>query len=167
MTSYEIIKELKRINEIQDAVNEETGEFLFSEEEIEKAYEAINAKKEDKLNAIEDYKRSIKKEQELYEEKKKKQEANIKRCKNKVEYLKELQESLLGGEKLKTDEYTFSYKKSTSVEVYDVDALEEKFIKIEKKPVLKDIVEAIKKANERGESFFGANLKTKISLSIR
>lgn len=165
MTSYEIIKELRRINEMQDEIDETSGEYKHSEEEIAKAYKAINAKKEDKLNAIEDYKRSIKKEQELYEEKKKKQEANIKRCKNKVEYLKELQESLLRGEKLKTDEYTFSYRKSVSVKITNESKLLEndKYVKV-KRELDKT---AIKQNILSGDLKEGAELETKTSLSIR
>lgn len=164
MTSIEIIKELRKIGEMQDAVNEETGEFIYSEEDIAKAYEAINAEKEVKLNAIEDYKRSVKKEQELYEEKKKKQEANIKRCKAKTEYLKGLQEALLNGEKLKTDEYTFSYRKSTSVKVIDeAELASQNYVSFEPKIDKKAIQEAFK----NGVSVKGAELEEKMSLSIR
>ena len=74
---------------------------------------------------------------------------------------------LLQGEKLKTDEYTFSFRKSQSVQVYDLSQIEDKFFKIEKKPILKDIAEAIKQANSKGESFFGAEIKENISLSVR
>lgn len=167
MKTYQIIQELKNISVMEEEIDEISGEYLYTEEEISRAYKEINAQKEDKLNAIEDYKRSIKKEQELYEEKKKKQEENIKRCKNKVEYLNELQESLLNGEKLKTDEYTFSFRSSSSVNVYDIEQLEDKYFRIEKKPILKDIGEAIKNANSKGESFFGAEIVNKVSLSIR
>ena len=81
--------------------------------------------------------------------------------------MKDLQVMLLQGENLKTDEYTFSFRNSKSVEIYDVNMLEDKFFKIEKKPILKDIAEAIKQANSKGESFFGAEIKENISLSVR
>ena len=167
MTTFEIIEQLKILTEMKVAVNEDTGEYIYSEEAITFKCALIEAEKEKKLNAIEDYKRTVRKEQELYEEKKKKQESNIKKCKDKVDYLKTLQEALLGGEKLKTDEYTFSYRTSTSYEVIAPKSIPDKYFKIEKKPLLKDIAEAYKQAMKNGESFMGVVENKKSSLSIR
>ena len=167
MTTFEIIEQLKLISEMKETVDEETGVFLYSDEEIKAKYDLINISKEEKLNAIEDYKRSIKKEQELYEDKKKKQESNIKKCKDRAEYLKTLQEALLNGEKLKTDEYNFYYKNSTSYEVIAPESIPDKYFKIEKKPILKDIAAAYKEAVKNGETFMGVKENKKTSLSIR
>ena len=167
MTSYEIIKELQLINEMKNQFDEETGVFLYTDAEIATKYAAINADKEIKLNAIEDYKRSIKKDIELYAEKKKKQEANIKRSNNDIERLKEFQELLLDGEKYKNDEYTFYYTKSESVSIINADDLQDKYFKIEKKPILADIKKAIKEADKNEESFFGAILEQKKSLVVK
>ncbi len=117
MTTEEILKRLREIDDLSNMVNEESGEFKYSESEIDKMYEDINATKEEKLIAIEDYKRKLQKEIEFYNEKKAKQDANIKRTNGTITYLKELQMDLLGGEKLKTDEYTFSYRKAKSIHV--------------------------------------------------
>ncbi len=165
MTSYEIITKLKEIALMRDAVNEETGEYIHTEEEVAKLEDEISATKEQKLNAIQDYKLSLNDEIARFKEKKAKQDANIKRATNQQEYLKELQTDLLGGEKLKTDEYTFSYRKSKSVNITDESKILERgaYTKV-KKEVDKT---AIKKAIENGEKVLGAELIEKISLSVR
>jgi len=167
MTTVEIIEQLRKIDNMKNEINEETGEFLYTEDDINAEVAKLEGLKEEKLNAIEDYKRKLKKDIEFYDEKKKKQEANIKKAKASIEYMKSLQESLLGGEKLKTDEYTFSYRVSEKVIVEDVEQLLPKFYKIEKKPIASEIKKAIKEAEKNKESFFGATIERNKSLSVR
>jgi len=167
MTTREIIEQLRVIDVMRNAVDEETGEYLYTEDQIAKEENSINATKEQKLNAIQDYRLSLDDEIKRFQEKKAKQDANIKRTKNHQEYLKELQMDLLGGDGLKTDEYTFFFKESEKVEVSDINLIEDKYCKFEKKPVLKLIKEQIEMADRRKESFFGASIVKNKSLSVR
>ncbi len=167
MTTFEIIQQLQSINLMREAVDEETGEFLFTVEEVEAEEKKINATKEEKLNAIQDYKLSLNDEIARFKEKKAKQDANIKRTTARQDYLKELQSELLGGEKLKTDEYSFYYTKSESVEVTDESQLLDKYFKVEKKPIAKDIKKAYKEAEAKGETFYGVILHKKTSLVVK
>lgn len=167
MTTNEIIEQLRLVAEMREAFDDATGEFLYTDADIKVAEDAINATKEEKLNAIQDYKLSVNDEIERFKAKKAVQDANIKRATKKQEYLKGLQDSLLGGEKLKTDEYSFYYKKSTSVVVTNIDLIEDKYCRFEKKPDSKLIKEQIEMCNKREENFFGAELVTKNSLAVR
>ena len=167
MTTHEIITKLRLVNIMKESTNEETGEFTYSDTEIKEAENAINATKDQKLNAIQDYKLSLNDEVTRFKEKKAKQDANIKRVTKQQDYLKELQTDLLGGEKLKTDEYSFYYTKSESVEVTDEKALDDKYFKVEKKPIAADIKKAYKEAEKNGETFFGVILHKKRSLTVR
>lgn len=167
MTTYEIINKLKEITLMRDAVNEETGEYIYTEQEIAKLEDEISATKEQKLNAIQDYRLSLDDEIARFTDKKKKQEANIKNTKRHQDYLKELQADLLGGEKLKTDEYNFYYTTTTSVYIIKVDDIQDKFCTFTKVADKKLIKEALLKAEENEESFIGANLVKKKNLVVR
>lgn len=163
MTTYEIIEQLRIINTMKEAVNETTGEFMFTDEEVEAEEANINATKEQKLNAIQDYKLSLNDEITRFKEKKAKQDANIKRVTKQQDYLKELQCDLLGGEKLKTDEYSFYYTKSKSVNIIDETFLDNMYFKTVK-TVDKTF---IKNCITDGEDVKGAELIEKTSLTVR
>lgn len=165
MTTYEIIEQLRLIGTMREAVNETTGEFMFTDEEVEAEEANINATKEQKLNAIQDYKLSLNDEITRFKEKKAKQDANIKRVTKQQDYLKELQCDLLGGEKLKTDEYSFYYTKSKTVNIINESKLleDDKLVTITRKLSLS----AIKKNILSGDLKEGAELITKTSLAVR
>ena len=167
MTTNEILEAIRKIDLMKNAVNEETGVFLYTDEDIKKQYELIESTKEEKLNAIEDYKRKLKKDIEFFDDKKKKQESNIKKANASIEYMKTLQVLLLDNKPLKTDEYTYSFKTTKNAKVTDEELLQDKYFKIERKPILKDIKEAIELAAKNEESFFGAVIESKISFSVR
>jgi len=167
MTTREIIEQLRVIDVMRNAVDEETGEYLYTEEQIAKQENSINATKEQKLNAIQDYRLSLDDEIKRFQEKKAKQDANIKRTKNHQEYLKELQMDLLGGDGLKTDEYNFYYTTTTSVDIINVHDIQDKFCKFTKVADKELIKEALLKAEENEESFIGANLVKKKNLVVR
>lgn len=166
MTTYEIIEQLRLIGTMREAVNETTGEFMFTDEEVEAEEEKINATKDQKLNAIQDYKLSLNDEITRFKEKKAKQDANIKRVTKQQDYLKELQCDLLGGEKLKTDEYSFYYTKSESVNIIDASFFNEYEEMITHKTEVNKT--AVKKALKDGADFSkGAELIKKTSLTVR
>ena len=167
LNTFEILQEIRALEDLLNEVDPESGEFLHSKDVIKDYIINLQTSKENKLNNIEDLKLELKAQSEALKQKEEKLYAKRKSIDSNIERLKDLQVMLLQGEKLKTDEYTFSFRNSQSVDIYDINMLEDKFFKIEKKPILKDIAEAIKKANSKGESFFGAEIKDKISLSVR
>ena len=167
LNTFDILQEIRALEDLLNEVDPVSGEFINNEDVIKDYITNLQTSKENKLNNIEDLKLELKAQSEALKQKEEKLYARRKSIESNIERLKDLQVMLLQGEKLKTDEYTFSFRNSKSVEIYDVNMLEDKFFKIEKKPILKDIAEAIKQANSKGESFFGAEIKENISLSVR
>lgn len=167
MTTNEIVEKLRLIERMKNDVDPVTGEFNFTDEEIAIVEAEINATKEEKLNAIQDYKISLNNEIARFKEKKAVQDANIKRTEKFQDYLKELQISLLDGEKLKTDEFNFYFTNSVKVDLIDIDSIQDKYCKFEKRIIAKDVKEAMLQAEKNGESFLGANLVRSKSLVVR
>tara|TARA_R110000851_G_C12974942_1_gene555723 strand:- start:415 stop:918 length:504 start_codon:yes stop_codon:yes gene_type:complete len=167
MTSYEIIEQLKIVAEMKVSVNDETGEFTYTSEQIEAYEKSIFASREQKLNAIQDYKLTLNDSIVRFKEKKAMQDLNIKRTQKKQDYLKGLQIDLLGGDKLKTDEFNFYYTTCKKVNILDIDLIEDKYCKFEKVAILKDIKEAMELAIKNKESFFGAELLESKSLVVK
>lgn len=167
MKVFDILDEFRALEVLLNEVDAETGEFLNSEDDIKDYITKLNIDKSTKLNNIEDLKQELNGQIDTLKNKIDKLSSRKKSIESNIDRLKDLQLLLLDGEKLKTDEYTFSFRNSSSVNVYDIEQLEDKYFKIEKKPILKDIGEAIKNANSKGESFFGAEIVNKVSLSIR
>lgn len=167
MKTFDIMSEFRALEALLNEVDAETGEFLNSEDDIKDYIEKLNIDKATKLNNIEDLKQELNGQIDTLKTKIDKLSARKKSIESNIDRLKDLQLLLLNGEKLKTDEYTFSFRNSSSVVVTDIEQIQDKYFKIEKKPILKDIGEAIKDANSKGESFFGAEIVNKVSLSIR
>lgn len=167
MKTFDIMSEFRALEALLNEVDAETGEFLNSEDDIKDYIEKLNIDKAIKLNNIEDLKQELNGQIDTLKIKIDKLSARKKSIESNIDRLKDLQLLLLNGEKLKTDEYTFSFRNSSSVVVTDIEQIQDKYFKIEKKPILKDIGEAIKNANSKGESFFGAEIVNKVSLSIR
>ena len=167
MKVFEILQEIRALEDILNEVDPVSGEFVNNEDDIKEYITKLNIDKATKLNNIEDLKQELNGQIDTLKTKIDKLLARKKSIESNIDRLKDLQLLMLDGEKLKTDEYTFSFRSSSSVNVYDIEQLEDKYFKIEKKPILKDIGEAIKNANSKGESFFGAEIVNKVSLSIR
>lgn len=167
MKTFDIMSEFRALEALLNEVDAETGEFLNSKDDIKDYIEKLNIDKATKLNNIEDLKQELNGQIDTLKTKIDKLSARKKSIESNIDRLKDLQLLLLNGEKLKTDEYTFSFRNSSSVVVTDIEQIQDKYFKIEKKPILKDIGEAIKNANSKGESFFGAEIVNKVSLSIR
>ena len=164
---FDILQEIRALEDILNEVDPVSGEFVNNEDDIKEYINKLNIDKATKLNNIEDLKQELSGQIDTLKTKIDKLSARKKSIESNIDRLKDLQLLLLDGEKLKTDEYTFSFRSSSSVNVYDIEQLDDKYFKIEKKPILKDIGEAIKNANLKGESFFGAEVVNKVSLSIR
>ena len=164
---FDILQEIRALEDILNEVDPVSGEFVNNEDDIKEYINKLNIDKATKLNNIEDLKQELNGQIDTLKNKIDKLSSRKKSIESNIDRLKDLQLLMLDGEKLKTDEYTFSFRNSSSVNVYDIEQLEDKYFKIEKKPILKDIGEAIKHANSKGESFFGAEIVNKVSLSIR
>ena len=67
------------------------------------------------------------------------------------------------GKKLKTDKFTFSFRKSTAVEVIDETAIPDEFVEVKRNISRVEL----KKRLSAGEEIKGATLVEKQSLSIR
>lgn len=166
MKTFEILDSFRKLEEMMNEFDSETGEFIYNENDYINLIKDLNEKKELKLNNIEDLKREYKARIELIKEKKKSFDSKIKRNKAIIENLKYLQSVLLDGEKLKTDEYTFYYTNSESVAVPD--EINEDLKQFTKTTIEWDKTK-LKDALKLGEdlSEYGISLQKKSSLAVR
>lgn len=167
MKVLDILKEFRALEELMNEIDSETGEYLNNENDIQEYIVNLKLSKEDKLNNIQDLKIEF--------------EAKIEAVKSKIEYLNNrkksferninnltnLQLMLLNNQKLETNEYSFSFRKSESVSINDIlfDSKDERFnrttIKVEPDKT------AIKKAIKDGISVDGASIETKMNLQVK
>ena len=101
----------------------------------------------------------IKAEEKRLADRRKSMESNIARIKENVA------DTLLTveGNRVKTEKFTFSFRKSTSVQIENDDAIPPQFIKVEKTISRSELAKALK----AGEQIEGAQLIENQSLSIR
>lgn len=101
----------------------------------------------------------LKAEEKRLAERRKAMENNVKRMKDSM------YDALLTveGNRLKTDKFTFSLRKSTSVQIVDESLIPQQFIQTETKISKTELSKALK----NGESIAGASLVENQSLSIR
>lgn len=167
MKVLDILKEFRALEELMNEIDSETGEYLNNENDIQEYIVNLRLSKEDKLNNIQDLKIEF--------------EAKIEAVKSKIEYLNNrkksferninnltnLQLMMLNNQKLETNEYSFSFRKSESVSINDIlfDSKDERFnrttIKVEPDKT------AIKKAIKDGISVDGASVETKMNLQVK
>lgn len=167
LNTFDILKEFRALEELMNEIDLETGEYLNNENDIQEYIVNLKLSKEDKLNNIQDLKIEF--------------EAKIEAVKNKIEYLNNrkksferninnlinLQLMLLNNQKLETNEYSFSFRKSESVSINDIlfDSKDERFNRMTIK-VEPDKTE-IKKALKDGISVDGASIETKMNLQVK
>lgn len=101
----------------------------------------------------------IKSEEKRLAERRKIMENGITRMKQAI--AETLQGS--GQDKVKTEKFTFSFRKSSKVEVSDIDSLPQQFIKVERTISRADLAKALK----AGEQIKGAQLVENQSLQIK
>ena len=153
MTLYEIDQKLL------DCIDLETGEIL-NEERLNELQMERNEKLEKvalwikELNAEAD---ALKAEKQAFADRQKAAE-------NKAESLKKWLADALAGEKFKTTKVMVSFRKTKSVEVADIFALDENYVKYSEPTADKA---AIKNAIEAGEIVKGAQLVEGTSISIK
>ena len=166
LNTFEILQEIRALEDLLNELNPITGEFVNNEDVIKDYITNLQTSKENKLNNIEDLKLELKAQSEALKQKEEKLYAKRKSIESNIERLKDLQVMLLQGEKLKTDEYTFSFRNSKSVVVpNEVNPMLEIFTKTK---IEWDKV-AIKKELEKGIDYseYGIYLEDKKSLSVR
>jgi outer membrane murein-binding lipoprotein Lpp len=153
MTLYEIDQKLL------DCIDLETGEIL-NEERLNELQMERNEKLEKvalwikELNAEAD---ALKAEKQAFADRQKAAE-------NKAESLKKWLADALAGEKFKTTKVMVSFRKTKSVEVADIFALDENYVKYSEPTADKA---AIKKAIEAGQKVAGATLVENVSISVK
>ncbi|WP_217580382.1 siphovirus Gp157 family protein [Lysinibacillus sp. GbtcB16] len=136
------------------------------QEGLEDTLDSITDAVEEKLEAyamviknIESDVEGIKSEEKRLAERRKIMENGITRMKQAI--AETLQGS--GQDKVKTEKFTFSFRKSSKVEVSDIDSLPQQYVKVERTISRSELAKALK----AGEQIEGAQLIENQSLSIR
>lgn len=166
MTTFEIKDSFRKLEEMMNEFDQETGEFIYSTESLSHFVKELEEKRELKLNNIEDLKREYKSRNDSLDIKIKSLQARKKQNETQINNLKFFQEVLLDGEKLKTDEYTFYYTNSESIIVPD--KIDESLGNFTKTTIEWDKTK-IKDAIKLGEdlSSYGIGIQKKFSLAVR
>jgi uncharacterized small protein (DUF1192 family) len=162
MQEYCSLLELIEEAESNPEFNPETGEVIPVEEILKEEIERLQGEKVTKLENIEYLKRDNKSKIEALSEEIKRLQARKKSFENANSNLAKLQDYLLQGEKLKTDKFTFSYRKSKVVNIVDEDLIPDEYKKIEYKVDKMKLKKILEK-----EKIQGAELIEKKSLSVR
>lgn len=150
---------LYEINEqIAGLVDPETGEIADFE-----AFEKLKLDLDTKIKNIALWIINLRSDAEQLEEQEKKFRDRKTAAKNKAEYLKNLLDGFLSGEKRSFPEVVISYRKSEQVTVDDDAKLEDRFLRI-KTEIDKT---ALKDALKRGENIEGARLEVKNNIQIK
>lgn len=171
MKTFEILEQFRKLEDMINEFDSETGEFIYKEEDLACFVKDLNEKKELKLNNIEDLKREYKARNEALKDKIKSLQSKVKQNDKTIDNLLFLQNVLLCGEKLKTDEYNFFYKSNQSVIAPEkVDDSYKGFIKttIEwDKTAIKNALQNCTKEEFKEFNKKGFGIQTKSSLNVR
>lgn len=166
MKTFDILEEFRALEELLNEVNQETGEFINNEDDIKEYVNNLEADRNTKLNNIERLKRELDSECNCLDEEIKRLQ-NVKRMKsNNKDRLADLQMLLTQGDKIETDLYKFSTRKSKSVHVpSEVDPRLENFVRTK----YEWDKTAIKKALDSGIDFseYDIYFEEKVSLTVR
>jgi predicted phage-related endonuclease len=166
MNTFEIRQEYIALSVLLNEVDEETGEFINSKEDIQEYVDSLEASRDEKLINIERYKRDIKGQSTTIAEEIKRLQGLKKSCDNQVERLTELEFTLTNGEKIDVGLYKFSTRKSESVKTPDeVDPTLERFVKTTHSWDKTAIKKALKEGIDYSE--YGLELVQKETLSVR
>lgn len=169
MNLYEIDK---RINDIIEfCCDLETGELL-DDKTLENTLNELELSKEEKLTSIAKYIKNLTADAKALQEEKLKFAKRQKIVENKIKRLKEYIDNFIRntqGEnfnnyKFKDVNNTISYRKSQSLEIDDIDKINEDFLKVEK--TIRDKRE-LAKALKNGAEIEGCHLEEKYSLQIK
>jgi len=145
-------------------VDEDTGEVLQDNTELLKEMmQELNDTKAEKLENIEYIKKQLKIKQQALKDEAKRLSERAKSLELNQKKLTNLQDFLLGGEKLKTDKFTFYYGSSEALEIEDESLVPADYIVY--KPSINKT--ELKKAVKRGDvNIDGIKLEKNISLRV-
>jgi len=116
------------------------------------------------IKNLENANAGIKSEEERFAKRRKYNENAIARMKERMaETLETVEPDAKGVKRLKTEKFTFSFRKSTSVQIENDAVIPPQFIKVEKTISRSELAKALK----AGEQIEGAQLVENQSLSIR
>ncbi|MBU1668505.1 siphovirus Gp157 family protein [bacterium] len=166
MTTFNILQEIRALHALMLEHDEETGECLYTDEDLKDFVKEIKQNKATKLNNMQDLKLEMNASAEALKVKIDKLQARKKSIDNDILRVTELQKMLLDGDKLKTDEYNFYWTNTKSVDIsnnVNIEDLDEDYIRV-KKEFDKT---AIKKALENGLLFDGISMLTNKNLVIK
>lgn len=163
------------VNLIENHFDIETGEIYESEEELAKMIDEVAIELDTKIENIGCYIKNLNDEIEAF----KKEEDNLKKrrktTENKIESLKRYLDGYLTAVypneddrrkwKFKTSKVVLGYRKSTTVEVPDLEKLDKDYIRIKTETSADKT--AIKDAIKNGKEVKGAFLKDNINLSVK
>jgi outer membrane murein-binding lipoprotein Lpp len=153
MTLYEIDQKLL------DCIDLETGEIL-NEERLNE----LQMERNEKLEKVALWIKELNAEADALKDEKQAFADRQKAAENKAESLKKWLADALAGEKFKTTKVMVSFRKTKNVEVTDIFALDENYVKYSEPTADKA---AIKKAIEAGEIVKGAQPVEGTSISIK
>jgi hypothetical protein len=153
MTLYEIDQELL------NCIDTETGEVIDAEK-----LNSLQMERETKIESVALWIKDLKAEAEAYKAEKQAFADRQRIAENKLESLKNWLASVLAGEKFKTTKVAVSFRRTKRVEVADIFALDENYVKYSEPTADKA---AIKKAIEAGETVKGAQLVESVSVTIK
>lgn len=170
---YEINDRLEML--ISEHFDTDDGVIFESEEELAKKIDEVNLDLDTKIENIGCFIKNLESDIEAF----KKEEDNLKKrrktTENKIEGLKVYLNNYLTAVypneddrrkwKFKTPKVVLGYRKSTTVEVPDLEKLDKDFIKIKTETSADKV--AIKEAIKNGKEVKGAFLKDNVNLSIK
>ena len=160
---------------MNEGFDTEDGTIYENQEELSKAIDSVAMELDSKLENIGCYIKNLTSDIDAYKAEEDKLRAKRKSAENKIESLKRYLDGYLTSVytddehktkwKLKTARCTMGYRKSTTVNIPDIEKLDKKFVKI-KTEVSADKL-GLAKVLKAGEEVEGASLQTNYNLSIR
>ena len=160
---------------IEEGFDLEFGTIFESEEELAKAIDEVQLDLDTKIENIGCYIKNLEAEVEAFKKEEDNLETRRKQTERKIEGLKRYLNSYLTAcypndsdrakWKFKSPKVVLRYRKSSSVEVPDIEKLDKKYLKITTK--VDPDKTAIKDAIKNGEEVEGAFIKQNINLNIK
>lgn len=146
--------------ELLNCIDLETGEIIDTEK-----FDALQLEKNDKLENIALWYKNLTAEAAAYKAEKDVFADKQKRAENKAESLKKYLDSVLRGSKFNTVKVDISYRKSTSVEVEDIELLPDDY----KKTITTTSADKIElaKALKDGKEITGAKLVENQNIQVK
>ena len=154
MKLYEIDAEI-----LECCIDQETGEIIDAEK-----LEALQMEREKKIENVALWIKDLTAEAAAYKAEKMAFAERQKKAEEKAESLKQWLADALGGTNFKTTKAAVSFRKTQSVQVSDIWALGEEYVKYSEPTPDKN---AIKAALKAGQEIKGAELVESISCSIK